>query len=144
MNKMFSINLRQLSIGIMLLLQGCYSFNSNSFNNSPDKPGVSTTIERQIAEVTQTASDNKDKIETNEENEGMCPPFIMPILPSTPELPLKKLEEISPTNWKAIDQIERDNIIELRSHIVIVKQIITKAHNEYLTGCYERIGKKEK
>lgn len=133
---------------VIFILLGCGSFNNHYH---------STTLSATSAESTSVLSTNTATATRHREwapgdrpqhgtiiegaGEGekhsrwLCPPFIMPKLPTRPLLPLDQLRRIKPSDVKAIDDLQQKHIEELRIHIRDVEKKIREAQEKQLEEC---------
>lgn len=131
MKKNYLVKHKYLFIFTIIILGGCYSFNTVSIVDNKTVESVKENVTKQ----TQSQPPQVIVETTDTTKEQTCPLFILPNQPSTPEIPLKKLENIKPTDTAAIDKLQRDHIAELRRYILKYKQTIKDAHNQYLDKC---------
>lgn len=130
-------------ITLILFLTSCYSFNRIDIKPAELKVPVAQSNKQTISEVELNAKiqEEANKIaiqlveEISKKNKSNCPVYTLPLIPKTPELPYKELSKIPQGNVKAMIELQQDHIEDLRTYIVLVKQIIQKSQVEYLNSC---------
>lgn len=121
---------KKLWISGAILLVGC-----NSFNRYELREDQYPRVIPQYIQVERDLEVRKS-IEVIAHVEGkVCPPFQMPALPATPELPYKELAAIKPTDTDAIDGFYQKHIMDLRKHSTTVQKILSKAYGDYIKQC---------
>jgi hypothetical protein len=124
----------QVAIASVFFLTSCYSFNRIEIKPTDTKQVTSQQLEEKIqTEATQLALKMVEDI--NKNTKASCPIFSMPALPKTPELPYKELSKIQKGDIKAILELEQDHIEDLRTYIILIKQIVQKAQLDYIANC---------
>jgi hypothetical protein len=80
--------------------------------------------------------DNKERAREIQKPTVVCPVFVLPEVGDMPEIPLKELAKISPTDQKAMDRIETEHIAKLRLFIIHYRETLRDSHNSYLNTCF--------
>lgn len=125
-------------VAVAWLLSSCYSFNHIQLPDHSDgitEYQVATLPMRPMVEVVPVKEEPK-ALTVVAKKDISCAPFVLPILPRTPELPILQLTKIGPNNGDALNSVLRQHVDELRMYITKVKQTIRTSHDVYLTACY--------
>lgn len=136
-------------IALFLLLTGCYSFNTIQLPPTESSYALSPqflkNIINQKAEIKPSVVTNpvintpKNKEPNNSKEDKNCGVYTLPLLPKIPELPLRELAKIDPSDSEALDRIQTQHIAELRIYIGRLKVDIRESHNRYLSACYAHL-----
>ncbi len=138
--------MKKLFIVLLVLpnLSSCYSFNKIVLpENGAYQPatklseGMIDGLVEKVATNPQVRSPSRPLVaDVDTKSELVCPPYLMPNLEKTPELPLKELMKIDPNNIEALDKIQSQHISDLRDYITKIKTDIRNSHNDYIKKCY--------
>ncbi|WP_144444104.1 hypothetical protein [Caballeronia arationis] len=66
---------------------------------------------------------------------GLCPAYRMPTLPRAPDVPIKQLDAIKPSDDAAVDALARAHIVELHNYIDQTQRILKKSYQDYVKRC---------
>jgi hypothetical protein len=64
-----------------------------------------------------------------------CPLYVLPTLPKDPAPPIAAIEALQDGDQKQLDVIAQTYVKALEKHNAIVKAIVTKSYNDYVTQC---------
>ncbi|SAK59206.1 hypothetical protein AWB81_01808 [Caballeronia arationis] len=59
----------------------------------------------------------------------------MPTLPRAPDVPIKQLDAIKPSDDAAVDALARAHIVELHNYIDQTQRILKKSYQDYVKRC---------
>lgn len=120
----------------ILLLLGCNSFNRLNYTQLVvHPPQLDKEVGARPATV-ELAEPTTQEVHTD--TPLMCPPYVFPNLPPVPELPLKELAKVAPSNMKALDAIQQKHIEDLRAYISATRKLIRFSHEKYIEDCVGR------
>jgi hypothetical protein len=137
-------------IALGLALAGCNSFNKTTYLEvNPEaikatSPVLSeshigglvvivpdTRVDPAIVKVPPPAPPDESSAVTK----GLCPAYRMPTLPPTPDVPIKQLDAIKPSDDAAVAALAREHIVELHKYIDQTQRILKISYQDYVKRC---------
>jgi hypothetical protein len=137
-------------LALGLALAGCNSFNKSTYLEinpdtiraaAADHPASQisglvviipdTRVDPTIAKTPPPAPPDEPSVVTK----GLCPAYRMPALPRAPEVPIKQLDAIKPSDDAAVDALARAHIVELHKYIDQTQSILKKSYQDYVRRC---------
>jgi hypothetical protein len=137
-------------IALGLALAGCNSFNKTTYlevNQEAIRAGSSDHPASQISGLVVIIPDMRvdpaiaksppptPPDEPPAVTKGLCPAYRMPALPRAPDVPLKQLDAIKPSDDAAVDALARSHIVELHSYIDLTQRILKKSYQDDVRRC---------
>jgi hypothetical protein len=137
-------------IALGLALAGCNSFNKTTYlevnpeaikatSASPSESNIGglvvivpdTRVDPTIVKAPPPAPPDESSAVTK----GLCPAYRMPTLPPAPDVPIKQLDAIKPSDAAAVDALARAHIVELHKYIDQTQRILKVSYQDYVKRC---------
>jgi hypothetical protein len=111
-----------VTIAVLITMFGCSSF--NNYYPTPTALVVYPGGNGVVSEIKPAIRSNPD-----------CPIYQPPVMDNMPDVPLKQLAKASPTDERAIDNIQQKYIADLHAYISNYRHQNMLAYKKYLRKC---------